>query len=201
MRPLAIPALLACLATTAAAAAATADDIIPKAFAKDRYSETVKKSPFILETKTVEVGPVPDSILKNLYLRGVGKADGKDYVLIQRLGEERAMRFVGNEPGPDGLAVKTVRLGSNFRETKVVVQKGSETGEIGFKEDTISAPHPAPGARGPALPGQFQRPPIPPQMPSTRVPLPTPVQPGSPTRSSPEGSDGSQRTRVRAIRN
>lgn len=160
------------------AAAALADDTIPQALPKARYAETLGKSPFVLETKSAEVVVIEEkNPFQNLYLRGIGKADGKDYVLIQRLGEERTMRFIGNEPGTDELAVKSVQIGSNFRETKVVLQKGVATGEIGFKVDTLNAPPPAvPGMRQPSATGQFPKPgamPIPqPQIPSARPPLP-----------------------------
>ena len=116
-------------------AAACADDLIPQPFPKDRYNDTVGKSPFVLETKVAEPAAPVVNPFQNLYLRSVSKADEKDYVLIQRLGEERTMKpFIGNEPGDDGFVVKSVRVGSSFRETKVVLQKGSDIGEIGFKE-------------------------------------------------------------------
>ena len=167
-------------------ALAGADDLLPQALPKDRYAETIGKSPFVLETKSTDA-PTIEKVnpFQNLYLRGVGKADGKDYTLIQRLGEERPMRFIGNEVGPDELSVQSVRIGNTFRETKVVVKKGLETGEIGFKEDTLNAPPPAapgvpgvPGApRGPAQPGQFPKPgvPVPSQFPAVRQPT-APVQ-------------------------
>ncbi len=70
--------------------AVVADDTIPQALPKARYEDTLGKSPFVLETKAAEVVVVEDkNPFQNLYLRGIGKADGKDYVLIQRLGEER----------------------------------------------------------------------------------------------------------------
>jgi hypothetical protein len=77
-----------------------------------------------------------------------------------------------------------VWIGNSFCETKVVLQKGSETGEIGFKEDTISAPPAAPAgqARNPAQPGQPPRPgvPMPTQMPAVR-----PIQPSIPVQAVP----------------
>ena len=161
-------------------AAAGAEAILPQALPKDRYAETMGKSPFVLETKAAEPEAPAKNIFLNLYLRGVGKADGKDYVLVQRLGEERPMRFIGNEPGPDDFSVKSVRVGNNFRETKIVLQKGTETCEIGFKEDTINAPPAAAGQnRGPAMPGQFPKPgsTIPPQGQAVRPPqFTTPTQ-------------------------
>ncbi len=211
------------LALPAAASFAATEDIIPKAFPKERYAETVKKSPFVLETKVADT-PAEQKVnpFQNLYLRGIGTADGKDYVLVQRLGEERPMRFIGNEPNTEGLAVKSVRRGNNFRETKVVLAKGGETGEVGFKEDTINAPPPpagGPAVRGPALPGMPGGIPKPgggptPQMPavrvtapplpgasvprpSTSVPMPTaPMPPGAPM---PGGTQN--RSRPRGIGN
>lgn len=174
----------------ALSAAAGADDILPQPLPKDRYSDTIAKSPFVLETKPVDApAEVKVNPFQNLYLRGIGKADGKDYILVQRLGEERPMRFLGNEPGPDELSVQSVKIGESFRGTKVVLKKGTETGEIGFKEDTINVPPAAPAgaSRGPAMPGQFSKPgatglPQPmPSMPSMRPPQAMqPTQPSQP---------------------
>jgi hypothetical protein len=167
-------------------AVAGAEDILPKALPKDRYAETIGKSPFVLETKAAEPEVAQVNPFQNLYLRSVSKADGKDYVLVQRLGEEHPLKpFIGDAPGDDGYIVKSVRVGNSFRETKVVLQKGSETGEIGFKEDTINAPPAAPAGqnRGAATqPGQPPRPGAP--MP-TQVPAVRPTQPGIPVQAVP----------------
>jgi len=211
MKPLAI-----FLALTVAAGA---EDLIPQVLPKDRYADTIGKSPFVLETKATDA-PAIEKInpFQNLYLRGVGKAEGKDYVLVQRLGEERPMRFIGNEAGPDELVVKSVRIGNSFRETKVVLQKGLETGEVGFKEDTINTPPPATGQnRGPAVPGQFPKPgttmqpPVPvvrqtqPNIPVQAVPRPGSIAPmPHPTAPQPVAipqSPGTPKTRLRVINN
>jgi hypothetical protein len=178
MKPLAI-----FLALTAVAGA---ENILPKALPKDRYAETIGKSPFVLETKAAEPEVAQVNPFQNLYLRSVSKADGKDYVLVQRLGEERPLKpFIGNESGDDGYVVKSVRIGNSFRETKVVLQKGSETGEIGFKEDTINAPPAAPAGqnRGTAQPGQAPRPGMPPM--PTQVPAVRATQPAIPVQAVP----------------
>lgn len=202
-------------------AAAGADDLIPQAFPKDRYNDTIGKSPFVLETKVAAPEVPVVNPFANLYVILVSKDGGKDYVLIKRLGEERALKaFVGNEPGDDGYMVKSVRNGSSVRETKVVLQKGSDIGEIGFKEDS-NTPPPVPNAgRGPGLPGAFPKPggPMPmPQMPggqprtqqitpvqavprpggTTSVPMPQPVQ----IPQTPGGGGGGVRTRPRTINN
>ncbi len=191
MKPIAILLLLG--------AAAGADDLLPESFAKDRYAKTLAKSPFILETKAVEPEAPKVNPFQNLYLRGVGKADGKDYVLIQSLSDTRPMKpFIANEPGEDGIVVKLVRFGSNFKETKVVLEKGPDTAEIGFQENTINTPPAAPNAgRGPAgMPGQMPKPgappmPMPPQFNAVRssqpvAPVTNPIpRPGGSSVSAP----------------
>jgi hypothetical protein len=181
--------LIIFLALTATAGAVTTvtDDIIPVAFTSDRYAETKAKSPFVLETKSTQEVAIPeDDPGKNLFLRGISKEAGKDYILIQRLGEERPMRFIGNEPGPDEMSVKSIVIGNSFRETKAILQKGTKTFEVKFKEDNTPPP-PPPGMRQPGAPGQVQKPggmPMnmpPPQAPSAvRV-----VQPGAPGQTVP----------------
>ena len=197
-------------------------DIIPQPFGKDRYAETIAKSPFVLETKVVEEPVVKkEDPFANLYLRGISGSDGKEEVIIQRLGEDKAMRLVGNEPSPDGIFVKSVKSGGTFREAVVVVQKGTETGEIKFKEEAIAAtpvaqPRP-PGANGPGMP-QFTRPGVP-QIPGTipgsvrtvpsisNAPIPRPQTPTSiplpkaPTNVPLPTSNSPGRTRTRTIGN
>jgi hypothetical protein len=208
MSRIAMKPLFILLAVTAAA---RAEDVIPKAFDKARYAETVGKSPFVLETK-VEAVAAPERVspFANLFLLSITKTDGKDYVLLQRMGEDRAIRLIGTEAGDDGLSVKAVKVGNNFRETRVTLMKGMEMGEVGFKEGSLNAPPPAPaGAKGPgglpmptarpggAPPFPGSRPPTatPPNMaiPRPQVPVPTPV--GVPQ------APGAPRQRVRVINN
>lgn len=165
------------LALLLALAVGGSEDLLPQALPKDRYAETMAKSPFVLETKAADAPAAPEeNPFANLYLRGISKGDGKDYVLVQRLGEERPMRFIGNEPGPDELSVQSVRVGNTFRETTVVLKKGTETGEIKFKEDTTPPPAALGAGRGPTVPGQFPKPGatnLPQPMPGMRPPQTT----------------------------
>ncbi len=194
-------------------AAARAEDLLPQPFSKDRYAETIVKSPFVLETKAEAPAAEKINPFQNLFLRGIGKADGKDYVLVQRLGEERPMRFIGNDPGPDDLTVQSVRIGNTFRETRVVLKKGADIGEIGFKEDTLNAPPPAAAGapRNPGLPGQFPKPggTMPQQVPAVRPPQPPGPQQAVPRPSAvpmpqplaiPQ-TPGAPKGRVRVINN
>jgi hypothetical protein len=163
--------------------AARADSIIPKSFERGRYAETIGQNPFVLEAKVDVTQPPPKPPL-NWFLRGISKAEGKDYVLVQRIGEERAVRLIGNEPGEDQLSVKAVKVGSNFHETKVTLIMGTEMSEVGFKQDTNSAPPKGSekGSRG-----------VNPAIPHAQIPLPTPV-------AVPQ-APGAPRQRVRVINN
>lgn len=213
MKPLIVLGLLATAAVVRAEV-----DVIPQPFGKDRYAETLAKSPFVLETKAVEE-PVVEKVnpFKDLYLRGISGANGNYELLIQRLGEDRAMHFVGSEP-VDEMFVKTVKAGSTFREAKVVMQKGTDTGEIGFKEEAISAPPPAqPRPNGATVP-QFSRPGVPTIPgtlpgavrtfpPSSSPPIPRPQTPTAiplpkpPINVPVPAADPNRRQRVRVINN
>ena len=153
----------------AATGFSSAEITLPSASDRERFTDTLAKSPFILETKVTET-KVAEKVdtFKDLYLRGVGKADGKDFVLVGRIGEERAMRFFGDEPGEDSMVVKSVKIGATFRDTKVVLEKGSESGEVGFKEEAISAAPAAAQIRPQAAPPQFGNP-IRPQAPGMNI--------------------------------
>ena len=216
MKPLLVLGLLA-----AASQLRAEVDIIPQPFGKDRYAETIAKSPFVLETKVVEEPVVKkEDPFANLYLRGISKEGEQYHVLVQRLGEDKPMRFVGSDP-VEGMFLKTVKEGGNFRESVVVMQKGTETGEIKFKEEAIAAA-PAPQARPPGPNGagvpQFTWPGVP-QIPGafpgavrtvppiSNAPLPRPQTPTSiplpraPTNVPLPTSNAPGRTRQRTIGN
>ena len=69
MKPLIVLGILA-----AASHVRAEVEIIPQPFGKERYAETIAKSPFVLETKVVEEPVVKkEDPFANLYLRGIGK--------------------------------------------------------------------------------------------------------------------------------
>ena len=152
---------LAILFTTASALVA-AENIIPVAYTKDRYEETFGNSPFALETKVEAPAAPKEDSFKNLELKGLGQADGKDYVIIQKVGEPNSMRFWGQEP-TDGMFVKEVHWSDKMGETYVIVRKGSEEGKVGFNELAMhsgAAPSAAPNPGAPVNRGAVQpRPP------------------------------------------
>lgn len=139
----------------AATRVACAESVIPAPLNRTVFAETFAQSPFILETKVEkeEVAVKIDPFTKDLYLRAISKDNGRDVVMIQKVGEERTIKLVAGDVGEDSMTVKSVKIGGNFSETRVVIEKGGETGEVGFKEDAIKGVATAP-VRPPGMPGQ-----------------------------------------------
>lgn len=148
---------------TAAAAFAATDAVVPQAFNKERYEETRTASPFVLATKVDAEKPVDEpKPFANLYVVGLGRAEGKEYVTIVRVGEEaNPIRLWGDTPDEDGLSVQQVVWSDSFGKSKVKLKKGKDIGEIGFNENAIKSavagtpvPQGQPQAGRPPLPGQ-----------------------------------------------
>jgi hypothetical protein len=153
------------LALAATGAAAIAESAIPTAFEKERYEDTTSLSPFVLATPPVETVDEAKGPLKDLVVTGIGKLDdGQPLVFVQRMGEDRAMKFEGNAPNDEGLSVKLVKWGERWDKTSVVMRHNSEEAEIKFKDK----PEPSAGvaAGGPVIrqppgaPGGNNPPPI-----------------------------------------
>jgi hypothetical protein len=143
---------------------ARAESAIPAPYGAERYQQTFTNSPFALATpKEEKVEEVKDSPLNNLVVTGMGKLDdGRDFVIVQRIGDEGSMRFEGNAANREGLSVKQVKWGDSWSKSSVTMAHGSEQKEIKFKENAAIAaavPSPQPGQRG-AAPGVGAPPPI-----------------------------------------
>ncbi len=179
---------------TASSVFAATDAVVPQPFSRERYEKTRDNSPFILATKEEpkvdDNKPLP---FANLYVVGLGRAEGKEYVTIVRLGEEaNPIRLWGSTPDEDGMAVQQVIWSDVFGKSKVKLKKGTEVGEIGFSENAIKSaaagsPVPQPnnpnGNRPPmpgAAPAGFNRPTNAPAQPNTTIPRPTGTNPQSP---------------------
>ncbi len=217
--------LIFLIATTSALVAA--ENIIPVAYTKDRYNETFSNSPFALETKVEAPAAPKEDAFKNLELKGLGQADGKDYVIIQKVGESNSMRFWGQEPNGE-MSVKEVHWSDRMGETYVIIRKGSEEGKVSFNELALhggvaqGAPNPAPGRpthgnfggnnnAAPGLGNAAQRPPQPSFQPANQPPRPsaTPAPnggfrsspPGIPSPAAAPNTHGGGRQRIRVINN
>lgn len=168
----------------AAVTVARAESVVPVPLNRNAFAETFAQSPFILETKVEKEVEAPKiDPFKDLYVRAISKDNGKDVVMIQRVGEERTIKLIGGEVGEDSMTIKSVKVGGNFHETKVVIEKGGETGEVGFKEESINTVAAA-MARPPGAPGQNPMNPLtnqmrPPQNPMAKIPVPG-VNPATP---------------------
>lgn len=163
---------IAILAFATTAAIAATETAVPVAFNKERYEETRATSPFVLATKVEKVDETPKvDPFANMFIVGLGKADGKDYVTISEVGKEATpIRLYGSEPGEDGITVQQVNWSDAFGKSTVKIKKGSDIGEIRFNENAIKSavagtPVPQnaqgnrpPGATGGTVPPGFSRP-------------------------------------------
>ena len=213
---------------TASAAFAATEAVIPQGFSKERYEETRTASPFVLATKVEAEKPVDEpKPFANLYVVGLGRAEGKEYVTIIRVGEEATpIRLWGNTPDEDGLSVKQVIWSDAFGKSKVKLKKGTEEGDIGFNENavrtaTAGVPVPQPQGNRPPLPGQatppgFNRPTNAPPQPGVNPNIPRPggTTPNSgitiprppgvttpPPNNTNNNNNGGGRQRIRVINN
>jgi hypothetical protein len=140
------------LITCAMSGYAVAESAIPAAYSRDRYQETFAASPFALATpKDDKPEETKDSPLNNLVVTGMGKLDdGRDFVVVQRIGDEGSMRFEGTEKNKEGLAVKEVKWGDRWGQSKVLMTYQAEQREVKFKDN----PPPQVAAVAPAQPGR-----------------------------------------------
>jgi hypothetical protein len=129
------------LSISATCAFSATESVVPEPFKKERYEETRTTSPFVLATKVVDVEVAPkEDPLANMYIVGLGRADGKEYVTVAKLGEESTpIRLFGNTPGDDGISVQQVIWSDAFGKSRVKLKKGSHVGEIGFNENAIKS--------------------------------------------------------------
>lgn len=127
---------------------ALAESVVPAPYERSRYDETLARSPFVLATPPeAPKEEEKDSPLSNLYITGMGKLDnGRDYVFVQRIGEERAMKFEGDQANEEGIAVKQVKWGDRWDKSTAVLSYKTEQKEVKFKENA----------------GASQAPPVPP---------------------------------------
>ncbi len=142
------------LALSASAIAAT-DSAIPQPFSRERYEETRTASPFVLATKSDDKPPAEViNPFAQLYIVGLGRVDGKEYVTIVRHGEEtKPIRLLGNEEH-EGISVAQVIWSDKFGQSKVKLKKGTDVGEIEFDQNAK-----AQAIAGTPMPGQQNRPP------------------------------------------
>lgn len=127
---------IAFLALGATAFAAT-ETVLPEPFAKVRYDQTRSNSPFVLATPVVPVAVVQETkFTENMYVIGLGRADGQEYVSIVRLGEEsQPIRLLGKAPNSDGIALHEIVWSDAFGKSRVKLVKAGVTEEIGFSEN------------------------------------------------------------------
>ena len=133
-----------------------AESAIPEPYPKERYTDTLSQSPFVLATPVDDKEAKPASLLDNLILTGMGKVDdGRDYVIVQRIGDEGSMKFIGNEPNDQGISVKEVKWADRWNNSSAVLKYGSLQETVKFKDNPAPAVAmaPPPGANTGRPPG------------------------------------------------
>ena len=121
-----------------------AEASIAEPYPKERYTGTLSKSPFVLETPPGKPPTPQSSPLDNLVITGMGKLDDeRNYGIAQRVGDERSMKFIGDEPNEEGISVKEVKWANRWGDCYVVMKHGSEEKIVKFTKN--SAPLVPPG--------------------------------------------------------
>jgi hypothetical protein len=137
---------------------ALAESAIPASFTRERYDGTFAASPFALATPTPPPPILRDDPLKDLVVTGLGKLDdGREFVVVQRTGEGKSMRFDSNEPNRDGIAVKRVLWADTWSNSKVVLSHDGQEKVISFDPNPVPprVPPPGPGRKNsPRPPGK-----------------------------------------------
>ena len=133
-----------------------AESSIPDPYPKERYTDTLAKSPFVLATPSENPVPPGPGPLDNIVVTGIGKLDdGRAYVVAQRIGDERSMTFIGSEPNEKGIWVKEVKLADRWPDSSLIMKCGSVEKVVKFNEKTVSLKAPVPPKNnGPKPPGK-----------------------------------------------
>jgi hypothetical protein len=118
-------------------AAASADSLLPEAYARTRYEQTRTESPFVLASIVKETPPGPvEKFSANMFITGLGRVNGVDYVNIIRTGEEQTpVRLEGTKPNADGISLQQIVWSDSFAKSRVKLAKDGIVEEIGFDEN------------------------------------------------------------------
>ncbi len=124
-------------------AATTAANDLPAAMPLSRYDALMKKSPFALATPAGATAAASTAgFTANLYVSGVAKIDGRDFVTIRSKDGQTHFSLMPGELGPDGIVITSVDWSDEVGKSKVTLKKGQETGVAEFDQAVLQAPPP-----------------------------------------------------------
>ena len=124
-------------------AATTAANDLPAAMPLSRYDALMKKSPFALATPAGATAAASTAgFTANLYVSGVAKIDGRDFVTIRSKDGQTHFSLMPGELGPDGIVITSVDWSDQVGKSKVTLKKGQETGVAEFDQAVLQAPPP-----------------------------------------------------------
>jgi hypothetical protein len=122
-----------------------AEASIAEPYPKERYTDTLSRSPFVLETPPGKPPTPQPSPLDNIVITGMGKLDDeRNYVIAQRVGDVRSMKFIDNEPNEEGISVKEVKWENRWSDCNVVMKHGSEEKIVKFTKNSAPLVPPSP---------------------------------------------------------
>ncbi|MCE9609332.1 MAG: hypothetical protein K8R23_03795 [Chthoniobacter sp.] len=177
--------LLALLATPVLAA----ENVVPTAFAPDRYAPILEKSPFALATPQAPPPPPPSaSFAANWFLTAVAKdPEGRDFVTIKAQDGSVHFSIGTGETDASGVSLASVDWSETMGKSTAIIKKGAETAKLIFSQTEMTAAPPAPGGRGGPRPGLPQG--APPPVTISAAPA-APVVGGGPTPPQPQDGGG-----------
>jgi hypothetical protein len=138
-----------------------AESAVPQPYDHDRYGETVLESPFALATPptVVEEKEPPRNNLTDLYISGLTRLDGEDYVTVRNLAGDQTIHLLGNKKFKDdlddsnpnnGMYVEKVNWGDRWNMITVTLVQGANRREgVEFKKQQSAMP----GQNPPGGPG------------------------------------------------
>jgi hypothetical protein len=170
---------------------------VPEAFPASRYDQMMARSPFALATPVAP--PTAPGFAANLYVTGLAKVDGRDFVSISSRDLQTKLSILSGDPAGDGISLVSVQWSDELGKSKVTLRKGAETAVIGFDEMAIKSAL-VPNIAAPPQPGPVTgRPQVIPQIPrplqqtvNSPIPQPTPFL-GQP---APGQTDTRRRIRI-----
>jgi hypothetical protein len=116
-----------------------ADDL-PKGFPLSRYDGMLEKSPFALATvplPAIEASQTKPSFAQELYVTGVAKLRGGDFVTLSSRDQQTRFSLVPGQVSVDGISLASVAWSGEPGRTTVTLRKGREFGVVGFDETAM----------------------------------------------------------------
>lgn len=125
---------LQCLGGTASRGAILGE--IPSCLPPARYAPMLQKSPFGVATPVVNE-PAAPPFAANLYVIGIAKIGGQDFVSIAERNQQNRFSLAAGECSKDGIELVRVDWMEEVGKSKVSIKKGAEVAVLEFDQATL----------------------------------------------------------------